>query len=110
MPAKTYAILTKYKANRSFNKWSRQFAFSPLEYDAIASFTAELFDNYMEYKQLTKLIHDMIADPGRYTEQTWKANRIPLVISTLSAVKKALGIEMTKIVRAVDILSEDPEH
>lgn len=107
-PQKTYAILTKYKANRSFNKWSRQFEFSPLEYDAIASFTAELFDNYMEYKQLTKLIHDMIANPSNYKEQTWKTNRIPLVISTLSAVKKALGIEMRKIVQAVDVLSKDP--
>ncbi|KAK5110590.1 hypothetical protein LTR85_000990 [Meristemomyces frigidus] len=107
-PQKTWAILTKYKANRSFVETYAKDRFSPLEYDAIASYTAELFDNYMEYKQLLKLVEDMIANPKSYQAQVYKTNSIPVVVPTLIAVKGAFRVEMNKIVQAVDVLSRDP--
>ncbi|KAF2221092.1 hypothetical protein BDZ85DRAFT_321052 [Elsinoe ampelina] len=107
-PQKTWAILTKYKANRSFVEWSRGRSISVLEYDSIASYTSELFDNFMEYKQLLKLVQDTISDPTIYTPQVWKPNYIPIETRTLVAVRTALRVEMNKIVRVVDTLSKDP--
>ncbi|KAI6859873.1 hypothetical protein KC323_g6413 [Hortaea werneckii] len=108
IPQKTWAILTKYKANRSFVETFTKLKFSPLEYDLVAGYTAELFDNYMEYKQLLKQVEDIIAGPQSFYAQSWKSNAIPLVITTLTAVKSAFRIEMSKIVTAVDVLSRDP--
>ncbi|KAI7192418.1 hypothetical protein KC363_g3336 [Hortaea werneckii] len=108
IPQKTWAILTKYKANRSFVETFTKLKFSPLEYDLVAGYTAELFDNYMEYKQLLKQVEDIIAGPQSFYAQTWKSNAIPLVVTTLTAVKSAFRIEMSKIVKAVDVLSRDP--
>ncbi|KAI6826177.1 hypothetical protein KC332_g8113 [Hortaea werneckii] len=108
IPQKTWAILTKYKANRSFVETFTKLKFSPLEYDLVAGYTAELFDNYMEYKQLLKQVEDITAGPQGFYAQTWKSNAIPLVVTTLTAVKSAFRIEMSKIVKAVDVLSRDP--
>ena len=60
------AILTKYKANRSFNEWAIKLSLKPLEYDAVISYTAELFNNYMEYKQLVKKVQDIITHRDDY--------------------------------------------
>lgn len=108
-PQKTWAILTKYEANRSFNVWKLGEAFSPLEYDAVASYTSELFDNYMEYKQLLKIVQDIMANPDNYTAQAAKSNYIPIKIKTLIATRAALRMEMSKIVQAVDVLAKDPK-
>lgn len=62
------AILTKYKANRSFNKWATSLSLRPLEYDNVISYTAELFNNFMEYKQLVKKVQDIIAHGDQYSK------------------------------------------
>jgi hypothetical protein len=103
------AILTKYKANRSFVAQTRTLSFSPLEYDLVAGFTSTLFDNYMEYKQLVKNVQDMMANPSAYkTRPPSTLNYIPLDVDTLVAARAAFRVEMNKIVHAVDILSKDP--
>jgi hypothetical protein len=107
-PQKTWAILTKYKANRSYVQWAGNNSLSPLEYDLVTGFTTELFDNYMEYKQLLKLVQDMIANPNDYKARTWKLNSIPLVTSTLLCVKNTFRYEMGKIVQAVSVLAKNP--
>jgi len=106
-PQRTWAILTKYRANRSFVAQTDKLAFSPLEYDLVATFTSSLFDNYMDYKSLIKNLQDMMANPGDYQEVV-KANAIPLEVDTLVAVRAAISTEMNKIVQAVDILTKDP--
>ncbi|KAH7038401.1 uncharacterized protein B0I36DRAFT_381409 [Microdochium trichocladiopsis] len=107
-PQKTWAILTKYKANRSFNQWATSQSLKPLEYDAVISYTAELFNNFMEYKQLIKKVQDIIAHGDQYTEKL-KSNGIPIHINTLVAVRSALRNEMNKIVAVVNLLSKKPE-
>jgi hypothetical protein len=104
------AILTKYKANRSFVAQTRALAFSPLEYDLVAGFTSTLFDNYMEYKQLIKNVQDMMANPLDYKLRppAGQDSFIDLKIDTLVAARSAFRVEMNKIVQAVDILSKDP--
>jgi len=95
------AVLTKYKANRSFVVWSQATQFTPLEYDSVASYTAELFDNYMEYKMLLKDLQNIINDRDSYEFQQGKDNAIDLSIPTLVGVRSALRDEMEKIVYAV---------
>lgn len=100
--------MTKYKANRSFVEWSQTMSFTPLEYDNIGSFTGELFENYMEYKQLLKLVQDILLNRDQYAVQTDKHNAISTDVATLIAVRSALRSEMNKIVEAVDVLARDP--
>ncbi|MCJ1379492.1 hypothetical protein MMC17_002593 [Xylographa soralifera] len=109
-PQRTWAILTKYKANKSFvEQWQEGNKLTPLEYDNVASYTAELFDSYMEYKQLLKQVQYMMANPDNYKVQQNVHNAIPPEINTLVAVRSALRNEMNKIVRVVDILAKNPE-
>lgn len=61
------AILTKYKANRRFNELNKN-RLTTLEYDSVTSYTAELFNNFMEYKQLVKKVQNIIAHPLSYSK------------------------------------------
>ncbi|KAJ4289870.1 hypothetical protein N0V90_011203 [Kalmusia sp. IMI 367209] len=70
----------------------------------MSSFTGELFENFMEYKQLLKLVADIFQNRDHYTVQDDKPNAISTDVPTLIAVRAALRNEMIKIVEAVDIL------
>ncbi|KAF1994444.1 hypothetical protein P154DRAFT_476000 [Amniculicola lignicola CBS 123094] len=107
-PQRTWAILTKYKANRSFVEYSQASEFTPLEYENISSYTEELFENFMEYKQLLKKVQDILRNPDRYMVKPGGHNPIPLDVPTMIAVRAALRNEMNKIVEAVDVLTKDP--
>lgn len=72
------AILTKYKANRSFQSTYNRKNFISLEYDAVASYTMDLFENFMEYKQLIKLVQDIITNPDNYTRESLKSLLVSL--------------------------------
>lgn len=61
--------MTKYKANRSFAEWSSGMKFDSLEYDSVNSYTAELFEDFMEYKQLLKLVQNIIDNRGAYSSE-----------------------------------------
>ncbi|KAF2793408.1 hypothetical protein K505DRAFT_417828 [Melanomma pulvis-pyrius CBS 109.77] len=107
-PQRTWAILTKYKANRSFVMWSKTSSFKALEYDQISSFTAELFDNFMEYKLLIKQLQTIINNRDNYQQKSLVVNAIDTSMSTLLSVRSALRIEQSKIVQAMEVLSKDP--
>ncbi|EON70064.1 hypothetical protein W97_09330 [Coniosporium apollinis CBS 100218] len=107
-PQRTWAVLIKYKANRSFVEWSENKKFTPLEYENISSFTGELFENFMEYKLLLKKVQDMLQNRDSYEVQPDRHNAITTDVPTLIAVRSAMHNEMNKIVEAVDVLAKDP--
>ncbi|KAF2839890.1 hypothetical protein M501DRAFT_1003380 [Patellaria atrata CBS 101060] len=107
-PQRTWAILTKYKANRSFIEWSSNSFSRTLDYDQVSSYTAELFDNYMDYKLLLKLVQTIINNRDRYEARRGIVNAIDTSISTLISVRSVLREEQAKIVAAVEVLSKDP--
>ncbi|VTT69103.1 unnamed protein product [Fusarium fujikuroi] len=107
-PQRTWAILTKYKANRSFNKWSRHQILKPLDYDSVASYTSKLFDNYIQYSDLSRKVKDIISQRDKYS-QVDKTRAIPLELNTLLAARRALDKEMDKIVAVVNTLTRHPE-
>ncbi|KAI1061630.1 hypothetical protein LB506_011859 [Fusarium annulatum] len=85
-PQRTWAILIKYKANRSFIEWSRHQILKPLDYDSVASYTSKLFDNYIQYNHLSRKVQDIISQRDKYS-QVDKPRAIPLELNTLLAVK-----------------------
>ncbi|EXK28097.1 hypothetical protein FOMG_15548 [Fusarium oxysporum f. sp. melonis 26406] len=107
-PQRTWAILTKYNGNRSFNEWSKYQTLKPLEYDGIASYTSKLFYNYMQYKKLSRKVQDIISHREKYT-QVDKPRAIPLELNTLLAARSAIDKEINKIVAVVDNLTRHPE-
>jgi hypothetical protein len=102
------AILTKYKANKSFMQNLAEESFSPLEYDLVAEYTSNLFDNYMEYKQLVKAAQDIMTNPGNYNRTHDVDAILPEDLETLVDARNIFRGEMNKIVQAVDLLSKDP--
>ncbi|KAI1027728.1 hypothetical protein LB504_011738, partial [Fusarium proliferatum] len=107
-PQKTWAILTKYKANRSFNEWSRHQILKPLDYDSVASYTSKLFDNYIQYYHLSRKVQDIISQRDKYC-QVDKPRAIPVELNTLLAARSALDKEINKIVEVVNTLTRHPE-
>ncbi|MCJ1394184.1 hypothetical protein MMC18_007062 [Xylographa bjoerkii] len=108
-PQRTWAILTKYKANRSFIKKTNKDLAKTLEYEQVIGYTAELFDNFMSYKMMLKTMETIIRDRNDYVKREdvgWQA--IPPDMATLINVRSAMRDEQQKIVEAVDILSRDP--
>ncbi|KAJ9633917.1 hypothetical protein H2199_009208 [Coniosporium tulheliwenetii] len=84
---RTWAVLTKYKANRSFVEWSENKKFTPLEYENISN---------------------MLQNRDAYEVQPDRHNAITTDVPTLIAVRSAMHNEMNKIVEAVDVLAKDP--
>ncbi|KAF5617126.1 hypothetical protein F25303_13364 [Fusarium sp. NRRL 25303] len=107
-PQRTWAILTKYKANRSFNEWSRHQILKPLDYDSVASYTSKLFDNYTQYNHLSRKVQDIISHRDKYC-QVDKPRAIPVELNTLLATRSALDKEIDKIVAVVNTLTRHPE-
>ncbi|CVL11912.1 hypothetical protein FPRO06_07855 [Fusarium proliferatum] len=107
-PQRTWAILTKYKANRSFNEWSSHQILKPLDYDSVSSYTSKLFDNYIQYSHLSRKIQDIISQRDKYS-QVDKPRAIPLELNTLLAARNALDKEIDKIVAVVNTLTRHPE-
>ncbi|KAF5688936.1 hypothetical protein FGLOB1_14701, partial [Fusarium globosum] len=107
-PQRTWAILTKYKANRSFNEWSSHQILKPLDYDSVASYTSKLFDNYIQYSHLSRKIQDIISQRDKYS-QVDKLRAIPVELNTLLAARSALDKEINKIVEVVNTLTRHPE-
>ncbi|RGP72591.1 hypothetical protein FLONG3_6599 [Fusarium longipes] len=106
-PQRTWAILTKYKSNRSFIEWSSHTLFNPLEYDQISGYTAELFDSYMDYKVLLKYVQQIIDNPENYRAAA-DPDALDTSLDTLLGVRFVLRREQTKIIEAISVLSRDP--
>ncbi|KAF5586901.1 hypothetical protein FPANT_7097 [Fusarium pseudoanthophilum] len=107
-PQRTWAILTKYKANRSFNEWSSYQILKPLDYDSVAPYTSKLFDTYIQYSHLSKKVQDILSQRDQYS-QVDKPRAIPVELNTLLATRSALNREMNKIVAVVNTLTRHPE-
>lgn len=54
--------MTKYKANRSFAEHYGRNVAAVLEYDQVTTYTAELFNRYMDYKLLLKHLQSIITN------------------------------------------------
>ncbi|KAK4496664.1 hypothetical protein PRZ48_012646 [Zasmidium cellare] len=108
-PQRTWAMLTKYKANRSFVQWAGSSMAKILEYDQINSYSAELFDHYMDYKLLLKQLQYVISHRDDFERKSLTINALDTDVQTLLSVKSALRAEQAKIVLAVEILSKDPD-
>ncbi|KAJ4050923.1 hypothetical protein NW756_003930 [Fusarium oxysporum] len=106
-PQLTWAILTKYKSNRSFIEWASNKPVKTLEYDQVSSYTAELFDSYMDYKILLKYVQLIIDDPESY-EAVDGEDALDTSIDTLLGVRFAMRKEQGKIIEAISVLSRDP--
>ncbi|EMT71699.1 hypothetical protein FOC4_g10010214 [Fusarium odoratissimum] len=106
-PQLTWAILTKYKSNRSFIEWASNKPVKTLEYDQVSSYTAELFDSYMDYKILLKYVQLIIDDPESY-EAVDGEDALDTSIDTLLGVRFAMRKEQGKIIEATSVLSRDP--
>jgi hypothetical protein len=61
------AILTRYKANRTFNELAMKREIHPLGYEPVLSYMADLFNNFMEYKHLVKQVQDIISNSDQYS-------------------------------------------
>ncbi|KAF2007639.1 hypothetical protein P154DRAFT_152 [Amniculicola lignicola CBS 123094] len=59
-PQRTYAILTKYTALKSFHK--QMGGFTPLDYESAGIYTSALLDSYMDYKSIWKQIQVATAE------------------------------------------------
>lgn len=106
-PQLTWAILTKYKSNRSFIEWASNKPVKTLEYDQVSSYTAELFDSYMDYKILLKYVQLIIDDPDSY-EAVDGEDALDTSIDTLLGVRLAFRKEQCKIIEAISVLTRDP--
>ncbi|KAF5606333.1 uncharacterized protein FSUBG_6167 [Fusarium subglutinans] len=106
-PQLTWAILTKYKSNRSFLEWANNKPVKTLEYDQVSSYTAELFDSYMDYKILLKYVQLTIDDPDNY-QASGDQDSLDTSIETLLGIRSAMRKEQSKIIEAISILSRDP--
>ncbi|KAM7211204.1 hypothetical protein V8F06_013414, partial [Rhypophila decipiens] len=107
-PQRTWAILTPYKANRSFISWNMQSPVKILQYDLIANYTAELFDRFMDYKLLLKRAQHILSNRKLYRQRIGIANAIGTEVATLLCLRAALRNEQTKIVEAIEVLAKDP--
>jgi hypothetical protein len=107
-PQRTWAILTKYKSNRSFVEWSDCKLYRILEYDQVSSYTAELFDSYMDYKVLLKYVQQIIDNPGGY-QPAQDTDALDTSIDTMLGARFIMRKEQAKIIEAIGVLSRDPD-
>ncbi|KAL2689450.1 hypothetical protein Neosp_003504 [[Neocosmospora] mangrovei] len=107
-PQRTWAILTKYKSNRSFVKWAHNKMSKVLEYDQVSSYTAELFDSYMDYKMLLKDLQNIIDNRDGFEPRMGVKDALDTSMETLLSVRSALREEQSKIITAINALSRDP--
>ncbi|KAM0265532.1 hypothetical protein ACHAPA_007683 [Fusarium lateritium] len=106
-PQLTWAVLTKYKSNRSFIEWASNKPAKTLEYDHVSSYTAELFNSYMDYKILLKYVQLIIDDPDSY-EAVNGEGALDTSIDTLLGIRFAMRKEQGKIIEAISVLSRNP--
>lgn len=109
-PQRTWAVLTKYQANRSFIEWANKHSptYKVLDYDQANIFAAELFDRHMDYKLLLKTVETIILNRDKYEARSQAENAIDTRLMTLISVRSALREEQAKIFEAVRVLSKYP--
>lgn len=63
-PQRTYAILTKYEALRSFHEKTKTKTCTPLQYENATLYTNSLLNSYMDYKAMYRSISDRKITPS----------------------------------------------
>ncbi|KAK7229795.1 hypothetical protein V2G26_001965 [Clonostachys chloroleuca] len=124
-PQRTYAILTKYEALRSFMAL-KPAALSPMYYENAAIYTSSLLDAYMDYKNIYRnlgtQLFDIQAGTKKFvewpevpvfstTETLSKTNDescFPATINGLDLARRACRFQMIKIVKEVDESEKKP--
>ncbi|RPA86777.1 hypothetical protein BJ508DRAFT_410962 [Ascobolus immersus RN42] len=125
-PQRTYAILTKYDALRSYQTL-KPAALSPLFYENATLYTNALLDSYMDYKSFYKTLQSDLAEVQAgvkvYEESTdsslsWADSTTRTRVNDerkfspdtkgVDLAKRAVMFQMMKIVKEVDEITRDP--
>ncbi|CAD6891724.1 unnamed protein product [Tilletia laevis] len=132
-PQRTYAILTKYEALRSFLRLKPP-KVSPLKYENAAIYTNQLMDAYLTYQTLFKKVSSDIEDyqsgvkrfktapndkarssepslsppPVSKTLKTSGLQPFPGTVAGLDLARREIRTQMNNIVREVDAIEKNP--
>ncbi|KAF5567875.1 hypothetical protein FNAPI_449 [Fusarium napiforme] len=126
-PQRTYAILTKYEALRSFMALKPP-KLSPMYYENAAIYTNALLDAYMDYKNIYRNLGTQLFDIQAGTKKfgEWPQKPLFSTVATLSLTndescfedsikgldlaRRACRFQMIKIVREVDEVEQHPGY
>ncbi|RGP58775.1 hypothetical protein FSPOR_11795 [Fusarium sporotrichioides] len=124
-PQRTYAILTKYEALRSFMVLKPE-KLSPIMYENAAIYTNALLDAYMDYKNIYRNISsdlfdidagtkkfDMSMDTGTVADNTTLTkvddeSNFSASYKGMELARRACRFQMMKIVTEVDLVTSKP--
>ncbi|KAL7908188.1 hypothetical protein GGI35DRAFT_480902 [Trichoderma velutinum] len=108
-PQRTWAVLTPYTHNQSFVKWAAESKICVPTFSHIEQYTLNLLDSYMLYKNHLARLQAAIGNPPAFKESKYD-NRISLDVHSLIKERKAIKLEMIKIVDIVNSLNNDPNR
>ncbi|KAL6792933.1 hypothetical protein J3E68DRAFT_451321 [Trichoderma sp. SZMC 28012] len=106
-PQKTWAVLTPYTQNQSFVKWAAESKICVPTFSHIEQYTHSLLDSYMLYKRHLALLQTAMRNPLAFRESKCD-NHISLDVHSLIDTRKDIKYEMSKIVKIIDSLNQDP--
>ncbi|KAH8597449.1 hypothetical protein B0O99DRAFT_739487 [Bisporella sp. PMI_857] len=114
-PQRTYAILTKYTALRSFVEQAGNF--TPLDYENAGVYTSALLDAYMDYKNIWKLIQvaswevdnklAVLLPPA--AKPTDGSEPYSTTLEGLDRARRDCRFQMISIVQEVDEITQNPK-
>lgn len=102
-PQRTWAILTKYDNNRHFIKWAEAKNIKVKQYSNVQRYTADLLDNYMEYKNNLAILQGALADPKAYMVSP-VTGAVNVSVEALVMERKKMKKQMADIVAEIDVL------
>jgi hypothetical protein len=106
-PQHTSAIVTKYTNLFSFLKMSAQF--DTLSYDNAGVYTADLLDDYMDYKIQWKKVR-LMAESVKDYQKSEDPNGYAATTAGLDVARRAILKQMVIIVNEVDTVRLNPKH
>lgn len=106
-PQRCSAILTKYDTLASFHN-SAAGKFTVATYEHAGLYTADLFDDYMRYKDLQKQTHRMCLDISQYVASDVDGS-YPATAIGLDNARREIRKQMSIITREVDAVRTNPQ-
>ncbi|KAF4996971.1 hypothetical protein FGRMN_4189 [Fusarium graminum] len=108
-PQRTWAVLTPYYQTKTFVSWSEKHKITVPRFQTAQSYTSDLLDMYMLYKNNLAKIQSVLSDPTNFRS----IDDVPLAVevntNSLLTARKQMKEEMKKIVAEVDELCYAPE-
>lgn len=102
-PQRTYAILTRYDTNLSFETFRRSNKIKIRNYAPAQRYTQDLLDMYMEYKAILARLQHVLANPADYQLATGRVvDPISIGVKQLLEERKAMKKAMSKIVQEIE--------